>query len=171
MLADRCPKPEPPLNGDVKWSSRSVGSTAKYICKEGHTMMGPAVVRCLKSREWSEGTPLCVPRGPHGECVVSLKMLNNEDYICTVCVEYLHMCTVCVEYLHMCTVCVEYLHMCTVCVEYLHMCTVCVEYLHMCTVCVEYLHMCAVCVEYLHMCTVCVEYLHMCTVCVEYLHM
>ena len=69
MLADKCPKPEPPLNGDVKWSGRSVGSTAKYICKEGHTMMGPAMVRCLKSREWSEGAPLCVPRGSQGECV------------------------------------------------------------------------------------------------------
>ncbi|XP_023234733.1 sushi, von Willebrand factor type A, EGF and pentraxin domain-containing protein 1-like [Centruroides sculpturatus] len=54
-----CTKLTNPNNGWVQTNSLMVGTLAKYGCKEGYELTGPAIRTCLMNETWSSTIPSC----------------------------------------------------------------------------------------------------------------
>lgn len=59
MVSSSCPKPRPPVNGNVIGYSADLGSTVSYRCKQGFVLVGVTQAECLFNRQWSHPTPSC----------------------------------------------------------------------------------------------------------------
>ena len=47
-------------NGVVTVTNTHQGSTVRYACDNGYTLVGPATRECLITGTWSGHTPVCV---------------------------------------------------------------------------------------------------------------
>ncbi|XP_038067159.1 sushi, von Willebrand factor type A, EGF and pentraxin domain-containing protein 1-like [Patiria miniata] len=70
-----CRFPDLIENGEIVGTKSSYESQISYICRDGYTLIGPAVRECLETREWSGYQPRC-------EVVLcgSVPEIPNSDY-------------------------------------------------------------------------------------------
>uniref|UniRef100_A0A3B4D3E6 E-selectin n=2 Tax=Pygocentrus nattereri TaxID=42514 RepID=A0A3B4D3E6_PYGNA len=55
----RCPTLEDPVNGRMKCSGGSFGSSCSFSCNDGFNLQGATDITCTESAEWSQEKPYC----------------------------------------------------------------------------------------------------------------
>ncbi|KAL7872100.1 hypothetical protein SRHO_G00070830 [Serrasalmus rhombeus] len=55
----RCPTLEDPVNGRMKCSGGSFGSSCSFSCNDGFNLQGAPDITCTESAEWSQEKPSC----------------------------------------------------------------------------------------------------------------
>ncbi len=56
---DTCPVLSSPANGQVSFTTVTVGSVARYTCQPGFQLIGTAVRVCREDEKWSGSEPIC----------------------------------------------------------------------------------------------------------------
>ncbi len=59
LAAENCDFLDNPLNGQVSFTSTSIGSIASYTCSPGFRLTGVNTRECLQERVWSGIEPIC----------------------------------------------------------------------------------------------------------------
>ena len=54
-----CPALENIENGSVTYMDLFEGNEANFMCNQGYSMLGPAVITCMSSGVWNLSPPLC----------------------------------------------------------------------------------------------------------------
>ena len=68
-----CGQPPAVVNGEIEFTTTTVGSKAIYSCEAGRHHIGEVVLECLDSGEWSGVPPLCLGK---------LQQKNLSIYLC-----------------------------------------------------------------------------------------
>ncbi|XP_069487009.1 sushi, von Willebrand factor type A, EGF and pentraxin domain-containing protein 1 isoform X2 [Ambystoma mexicanum] len=84
--------PDPPLleNKLVSKEMANLVGGVEFFCKEGYTLHGSKILRCLPSQQWNDSFPVCVPVTcekppyiPFGEpAITSLHFGSRVKYVC-----------------------------------------------------------------------------------------
>lgn len=83
-----CPVPEVPENGSWTVGGFIPGSTIRFECLPGYTLVGSSSITCLMDKSWSDRPPSChrvtclIPKEPdHGTIHITHWASHNQQLI------------------------------------------------------------------------------------------